>query len=189
MTEREDYRHREMAKIAMAEMGKRLKDYEQDVVATRDRLVRQWRAAHPEAAAEAPSAKHRPLDQIEPGDPKNIAKDPEIWVNDIYQVAVRRWPDDPVFQTRGGMIQIGIHSLDGVARHDWRAFQGIKNQIAGEECEGFELYPAESRLLDPSNYYSLWCFPGLKRIKVGINEERRVWDADEAWAPQRRFEK
>jgi len=54
-----------------------------------------------------------------------------------------------------------------------------------EQCEAFELYPAESRLLDPSNYYTLWCFPGLKRIKVGMDEPRRVFDADEAFAPQR----
>jgi hypothetical protein len=112
---------------------------------------------------------------------------PEIWESDVYQVTVRRWSKDPVFGTRGGMIQIGINSHDGTARHDWRDFQGIKNQIAGPECEAFELYPAESRLLDPSNYYTLWCFPALKRIKVGLEEGRRVLDADEALAPQRGF--
>ena len=114
---------------------------------------------------------------------------PEQWANDIYQVIVRRWSEDSVFGSRQGMIQIGINSHDGTARHDWRDFQNIKNQIAGEECEAFELYPAESRLIDPSNYYSLWCFPGLKRIKVGVNHGRRVLDANEAFAPQRGFEK
>ena len=78
------------------------------------------------------------------------------------------------------MIQLGINAVDGSARHDWRDFQAIKNQLAGEECEAFELYPAESRLMDPSNYFSLWCFPGLKRIKVGNDEPRRVFDADES---------
>jgi len=103
-------------------------------------------------------------------------------------VTVRRWSKDPVFGTGGGMIQIGINALDGTARHDWREFQMIKNQIAGPECEAFELYPAERRLLDPSNYYTLWCFPGLKKIKVGHAEGRRVLDANEALAPQRAFE-
>ena len=119
---------------------------------------------------------------------RNSRDSPEVWVNDIYHVSVRRWDNDPVFG-RGGMIQIGINTHDGTARHDWREFQEIKNQIAGPECEAFELYPAESRLLDPSNYYTLWCFPGVKRIKVGIDQGRRVWDADEALAPQRKFEK
>ena len=94
-----------------------------------------------------------------------------------------------MFGSNEGMIQLGISAHDGTARHDWREFQWIKNQLAGEECEAVELYPAESRLLDPSNYYSLWCFPGIKRLKIGKNEPRRVWDSDEALAPQRGFEK
>ena len=90
-----------------------------------------------------------------------------------------------MFDTRGGVIQLGISALDGTARHDWREFQAIKNQLAGPECEAFELYPAESRLLDPSNYYTLWCFPGLRHIRVGKKEGRRVWGQDQAMAPQR----
>ena len=179
----------ERVKAAMyAEIKRRLGDYEKhDYKAERDKLVATWRRAHPEGAAEAPSAAHRTLDLIDPGDPKDPQESPEHWVNDIYQVTVRRWTDDRVFGSRGGMIQIGIHAHDGTARHDWREFQGIKNQIAGAECEAFELYPAEARLLDPSNYYTLWCFPGLRRIKVGLDEGRRVLDAGEAFAPQRAF--
>lgn len=169
------------------EIMRRRGDYSaRDIAAEREKLIAAWRAAHPDSAAEAPSAKHRTLDQIRPGRPDDTNR-PEIWANDIYMVTVRRWSKDPVFGTRAGVIQIGINSHDGTSRHDWRDFQGIKNQIAGEECEGFELYPAESRLLDPSNYYTLWCFPGLRRIKVGTNEGRRVLDADEALAPQRGF--
>ena len=95
--------------------------------------------------------------------------------------------EDKVFGTSTGMIQLGISAHDGTARHDWREFQEIKNQLAGPECEAFELYPAVSRLLDPSNYYTLWCFPGLRHIKLGKFEGRRVWDQDEAIAPQRKL--
>jgi len=173
----------------VAEIRRRLGDYDgHDVVAERNKLIEKWKAAHPASAAEPPSAAHRTLMQVTPGT-KDIKNNPEIWVSDIYQVTVRRWPNELVFHSHGGLIQIGIHALDGTARHDWREFQGIKNQIAGDECEGFELYPAESRLLDPSNYYTLWCFPGVKRIKVGVDEPRRVWDANESLAPQRAFEK
>jgi hypothetical protein len=170
----------------MAEVKRRQVDYDaNDFVKERAKLVARWRAAHPEAASEASPA-HHTLDQTTPGQPDNQER-PEHWENDIYQVTVRRWTADRVFGTDGGMIQIGIHSHDGTARHDWRELQWIKNQIAGPECEAFELYPAESRLLDPSNYYTLWCFPGLRRLKVGVNEERRVLDADEALAPQRKL--
>jgi hypothetical protein len=158
-----------------------------DVAKERDRLVQMWREAHPECADEPASLKHHTLVQFEEGK-VDSAEHPERWTNDLYIVFVRRWSKDPVFGTYGGMIQLGINAHDGTARHDWREFQGIKNQLCGPECEAFELYPAESRLLDPSNYFTLWCFPGLKRIKVGHNE-RRVLDADEALAPQREFEK
>jgi hypothetical protein len=176
-------------KAQLNEIRKRLADYSQhDYEAERDRLVAVWRAAHPECANEPASSKHHTLDKLADG-VVDDTEQPEQWANDIYSVTVRRWSEDKVFGSRGGMIQIGISSLDGTARHDWRDFQNIKNQIAGEECEAFELYPAESRLLDPSNYYSLWCFPGLKRIKVGVEAGRKVLDAEEAFAPQRRFEK
>jgi hypothetical protein len=169
----------------LREIRRRLGDYSaRDVVEERQKLIECWREAHPEAANELPSHE-RPLMQFEDGQIDDSEK-PERWTNDIYVVTVRRWSEDKVFGTRGGMIQVGIHTHDGTARHDWRDFQGIKNQIAGSECEGFELYPAESRLMDPSNYYTLWCFPGLKRIKVG-HEERVVRDANEALAPQRAF--
>lgn len=173
---------------ALHEIRKRLSDYSQaDYEAERDKLVAAWRAAHPDCANEPPSRKHHPLDKLEEGAVDKVDR-PERWANDIYSVLVRRWTEDKVFGSRGGMIQIGIHTLDGAARHDWRDFQNIKNQIAGDQCEAFELYPAEARLLDPSNYYTLWCFPGLKRIRVGV-EERLVFDAEEAFAPQRGFEK
>ena len=188
MPERKTMTKEEQTARLLTELKRRTGDYAaRDVVEERAKLVALWRVAHPAAAAEAPSAKHRPLMQYGAGDPRDPAESPELWTNDIYNVTVRRWPKDSVFGTNGGTIQIGIHTHDGTARHDWREFQWIKNQIAGEECEAFELYPAESRLLDPSNYYTLWCFPGLKRIKVGVNEARRVFDADEAMAPQRGF--
>jgi hypothetical protein len=180
----------EQSLAMLREMRRRNVDYSaHDMLEERRKLIAAWRAAHPEAADEPVSGQHRTLDQFVKGNQPDDQQHPEIWQSDVYQVTVRRWSKDPVFGTRGGMIQIGINSHDGSARHDWRDFQGIKSQIAGPECEAFELYPAESRLLDPSNYYTLWCFPGLKQIKVGINEGRRVLDADEAWAPQRGFAK
>jgi hypothetical protein len=167
----------------------RIGDYEnQDIAKERDRLIALWRAHHPEAAKEASIALH-PLMLISSRAPGDRPKDPdEYWANDVYHVTLRR-VEDRVFGTGGGLIQLGINTHDGTARHDWREFQAIKNQLAGAECEAFELYPAESRLMDPSNYFTLWCFPGMRRIKVGTDEPRRVWDADEALAPQRALPK
>lgn len=56
------------------------------------------------------------------------------------------------------MICLSIKRIDKEAIHDWRHLQEIKNALVGEECEAVELYPAESRLVDTSNQYWLWCF-------------------------------
>ncbi len=172
------------------EITRRIADYTlQDATAQKRRLVELWRLHHPEAAQET-STHLKPLMIIhkrtapQPKGPTHFPD--EEWANDTYHVTLRRWNHDPVFATDGGMIQLGIASIDGSARHDWRDFQAIKNQLAGGECEAFELYPAESRLLDPSNYYTLWCFPGVKRLKIG-HASRDVRDVEDSLAPQRAF--
>lgn len=137
-----------------------------------------WRPLHPLALAEEPST---PLTEFVRS--KDMPDGAEHWENDKYNVTVR-YREDTVFGTRNGMIQLGISSADGTARHDWRDFQAIKNRFAGPEAEAFELYPAESRLQDPSNYYSLWCFPKT-RIKVGVNHVRKVETQESSVAPQR----
>jgi hypothetical protein len=166
------------------EVLRRLSDYSRsDPRKLVAELVAKWREAHPDAAAET-SAAFKPLIRLTAWRKSGPDDPDEIWHNETYNVTVRRHAKDPVFGTWEGMVQIGISSFDGTARHDWRDFQAIKNQIAGGECEAFELYPAESRLLDPPNYYTLWCFPGVKRLKIG-QTARLVRDADSAWAPQR----
>jgi hypothetical protein len=137
--------------------GTRLADYAaQDPTEQRDRLVAMWRAAYPEATAETPSYM-RPLilfDKRRPEERDSDAAD-EYWGNDTYSVTLRRRPDK-VFGT-DLMIQLGINRYDGTACHDWRDFRRSRTSSPAPECEAFELYPAESRLLDTSNYDTLWC--------------------------------
>jgi hypothetical protein len=77
-----------------------------------------------------------------------------IWVNDKYQIATHTF-DHPQL---GPCMQINIRRRDGgVIFRDWRDFQAIKNQLAGPECEGLEIYPAESRKVDQTNKYHIWC--------------------------------
>ena len=77
---------------------------------------------------------------------------PEIWKNDIYTVLVRRrWGNPPIHHT-----WLSIKRNDKEPCEDWRHFQWIKNQLVGPECEGVQLYPKESRLVDSSNQFHLW---------------------------------
>jgi len=80
------------------------------------------------------------------------------WECDLYYGSLRRFKTG-AFWSGGQYAVIGITAKDETARHDWREFQQIKNSLLGPEWEGVELYPAESRLVDPTNRFYLWCFP------------------------------
>lgn len=111
----------------------------------------------------------------------------ETWENSRYCVTVRRFSNGFFIKNCAYAI-LGIMNEDNTARHDWRDFQQIKNQLCGKDWEGIELYPAETRLIDPSNEFFMWCVPkGV--LKFGIGRGRRVLDADKAIAPQRPFPK
>jgi len=73
------------------------------------------------------------------------------------------------------------------AAHDWRELQRVKNQIAGEQWEAFELYPSETRLIDPSNYFILLAFPNLAGL--GLPGPRQIRDYKNCIAPQRALAK
>lgn len=78
----------------------------------------------------------------------------DYYVNNLYQVEVGACGPDNT------MLHICIRRRDGAADlRDWRHFQEIKNQIAGPEREGFELYPAESRKVDTSNKWHIFVLP------------------------------
>lgn len=102
----------------------------------------------------------------------------EYWVNDRYQVEKR--------QINERWVQLNIRHRDGTAIfRDWRHFQAIKNQLVGEECEAIELYPAESRLVDTSNKYHLWCCidPTYRFFDVPPFNERDVNYDDKSKVP------
>lgn len=91
----------------------------------------------------------------------------EIYRNDLYQVHVRNLGN--------GMVHLSIKRNDREVIHDWRDLQQIKNMLVGEECEGVELYPAESRLADTANQYHLWVFTDPTfRVPIGFNDGRHA---------------
>lgn len=106
------------------------------------------------------------------------------WENDIYYGTLRRYSEG--FPIGGGPYMIlGISAIDESARHDWRDFQKIKNDLVGKEWEAVELYPAESRLVDPSNRFYLWCVP--QGVFTFGWKERKVQGPVDMGAPQRPF--
>lgn len=97
-----------------------------------------------------------------------------LYRNNRYQVAVydarqgEGWP---------AMYHLSFKRLDKAPVHDWRDAQRIKNELIGPEHEAFEIYPAESRLVDTANQYHLFVFADASvRLPVGfttrwVNEE------------------
>ena len=94
----------------------------------------------------------------------NDHKKYRFYVNDIYQVQVAPTGDN------GDFLHINIRRRDGGMVRDWRHFQQIKNEIAGEEREAVEIYPAESRKVDTSNKWHLWVLPEGAKVNIGWPE-------------------
>jgi len=102
--------------------------------------------------------------------------------NSRYQVIVRD-RESPW----GTITHLSIRRLDRQPMHDWRVMQRIKNEVLGEEREGVELFPAESRLVDTSNQYHLWVLPAGMHFPFGYNE-RLVTESPVNGAQQRMFD-
>jgi hypothetical protein len=104
---------------------------------------------------------------------------PDRWFrNSRYVVAL--WNERR--EHRLVLWHLSIRSIDRSARHDWRDFQRIKNELCGPEFEATEVYPAESRLVDMSNQFHLWVF---RELDYGF-AERAVSMTAQGRARQRR---
>jgi len=114
----------------------------------------------------------------------------EVFRNSTYQVVKRIYvsANDAV----PGLVWLSIKRIDKESIHDWREFQEIKNELVGKECEGVELYPAESRCVDMANQYHLWVFDKAGyRLPFGF-DERAIGtpeEAEEIGAKQRPIKK
>ena len=79
-----------------------------------------------------------------------------------------------------GWLHLSIRHNDRRPIRDWRQFQRIKNELAGEQREALEIYPAESRLVDEANSYHLWVMPTGEKVPVGWDVGRLTMTAEEA---------
>jgi hypothetical protein len=105
-----------------------------------------------------------------------------IFLSETHQVNVQLICAAPSGTHLGDVAWLSIKRRDRDVIRDWRELQAIKNAIVGPEHEGFELYPAESSLVDTANQFHLFVFMDTKvRMPVGFGE-REVSGADAAAA-------
>lgn len=115
------------------------------------------------------------LAERDPDVAAHLAEATEVWLNNLYVVTVQRYREG-----RPDVSSLSIRRIDRAAIHDWRHFQRIKNEIAGEDVDAFELYPMKKRTVDTANQYWIWCMrPGVElpmgfseRTVDGSNDER-----------------
>lgn len=103
----------------------------------------------------------------------------EHYVNSRYHVTVRRSPIDLGWGI-SQLAHLSIKRLDQQTIHDWRDLQRIKDELIGPECEGVELFPAQSRCVDTANQYHIWVIVDPEfRFPFGFNEGRIQLDDGE----------
>jgi hypothetical protein len=150
--------------------------------ASTQRLTPFYSAELPQSAFDASALAHRFGVDVESAERQvQQLRCQSIFLSETHQVNVQllRCP----FGTHlGDVAWLSIKRRDREVIRDWRELQAIKNAILGPEHEGFELYPAESRLVDTANQFHLFVFMDTKvRMPVGFGE-REVTGADAAAA-------
>lgn len=113
-------------------------------------LVNKWKSGDPAIRALFPTVKESTAARVieqQVMEQQDLSAD-SVFLNDQYQVSLR---------DMGKMVHLSIKRLDRRQIKEWRDLQEIKNLLVGEECEAVELYPAESRKVDTSCQYHLWC--------------------------------
>lgn len=126
------------------------------------------------------------LAERDPDIAEHLEEAKETWINNLYIVTVRRFPEG-----KPDVMSLSIRRLDRAAIHDWRHKQRIKNEVAGEDVEGFEIYPMTKRTVDTANQYWIWCLrPGME-LPVGFSERTVDGNNDERFpmSRQRPFSK
>lgn len=92
----------------------------------------------------------------------------KVFVSDQYQVNVKFI--DTKEKNMKGMLWLSIKRKDKNWMRDWRELQKIKNEIAGYEREGCEIFPAESRLVDTSNQFHIFVLPEGQKFPWGYKD-------------------
>lgn len=109
----------------------------------------------------------------------------EVYMNSQYRVHVVHNITNGF--NMGGITWLSINNVDRNARHDWRDFQRLKNELTDPERDAVEIYPAESRLQDTADQFHLWVFPLGTPFPMGFKGGRSVSETPGPGGSQRKF--
>jgi hypothetical protein len=121
-----------------------------------------------------PSSRWTKFEPVKPfidGEPLEVQEGESFWRNSFYTVVKKKLDDK---ENDEGALHLSIRHNQGKAVRDWRHFQKIKNELAGEEREALEIFPKESDLIDVSNSYHLFVLPAGDTSMFTWREGRHV---------------
>ena len=116
------------------------------------------------------------------------SKGTTVWENNRYLVHREPVPSEQHGFGDIEVVWLSIKARDDTARHDWREFQWIKNELCGEEWEAIELYPSEKRMVDSVNQFHLWCLSPPAMFPVGWWSRKVVEENNTHYGSQREWE-
>lgn len=79
----------------------------------------------------------------------------ELWHNNLYVVLLTHFICKDLDSE---MVYMSIRRQDRRPIAKWGDVQRIKNELVGVECEGVQMFPAETEKVDACNQYHLYVF-------------------------------
>lgn len=120
------------------------------------------------------------------GEEQPLDENEILYANGLFHVLLKILQPDVGIT---GALWLSIRRNDRKAIRDWRHFQRIKNELAGMEREGLEIFPPESSLVDGANQYHLWILPEGQTTPFTWKQGRKVNNvSDYVGAVQRPYE-
>lgn len=114
----------------------------------------------------------------------------EVYVNNIYQVMVYRGHEADelvhIEELKGKCTWLSIKRRDKRPVNNWNDMQLMKNRLVGTQCDAFQLFPAESRMVNTANQYHLIVLPEGQALPFGWGKRAVVEEEypDDAGAVQ-----
>jgi len=96
-----------------------------------------------------------------------------LWRNKFYTVEKKLLQPE---LGEAGAMWLSVKHNDRRAIRDWRHLQRIKNELAGAEREGIDIFPPESQLVDTANQYHIWVLPEGQSTPFTWRQGRLVAD-------------
>lgn len=125
--------------------------------------IRPWTSFQLAAELEFQSEENREKAQQMFRDHPNLGT---CYVNSRYQVWKQEVPSDA--EGALTLYHLTIKRHDGAPVRDWEDVQRIKTELIGPECEGVEMYPAESRRIYENDACHLWVFESGYKFPFGF---------------------